>query len=107
MRKYFLLLIGILIIISTAITLTLAETQGEKIELTQGENFVNMSFEFSPFYVKDLVKNNPEILVVTINESGSIWGYVNEFGGIGNNFIIYPDKTYEIICKEDLTIILK
>jgi hypothetical protein len=107
MKSKILVLIGILIIISTAITLTLAENSGERIDLAKGENLVKMNFEFSPLYVKDLVKINPNILVITVNESEEILGYVNEFGGIGNNFIIYPNKTYEIICKEDIVINLR
>jgi hypothetical protein len=105
MKIRFGILIIMLILSSTAITL--AESQGEEIELKNGENIVNMSFEFSPLYVQDLIKYYPEISAVTINESGELKGYVNVFGGIGNNFLIEPNKNYEIITKQDLTIILK
>jgi hypothetical protein len=105
MKRYFWILIIVLVIFST--TITLAELSGEGIELKIGENLVNLSFEFSPFYSHDLVKAYPDISVISHNENGVVEGYVNVFGGIGKNFLIESNKDYEIITKQNITLILK
>lgn len=106
MNRVFLTLIIILVIIfSTAIAL--AEISEEGIKLKIGENFINLSFDFSPIYSRDLIENYPEISVITFNESGISGGYVNVFGGIGKNFLIEPNKEYEIITKKEVIINLK
>ena len=94
MKKYLkLILIFVILITSGAI---IAENPKEEIKLYEGENIVNLSFEFNPLYVKDLVKIYPEIATVTYNNGTSEIGYVNVFGGIGENFIIYANQIYEI-----------
>jgi hypothetical protein len=103
-RGFWILIIGI-IVLSSAITL--AELSGEGIKLNIGENQINFSFDFSPFYTQDLVKAYPEISVITHNENGVEEGYVNIFGGIGKNFLIESNKNYEIIVQKEVTIILK
>lgn len=105
MKRGFWALMLIMIIFSGAVTL--AEMSEEGIKLNIGKNFINLSFEFSPVYVQDLVKNYPGISTITSNESGIIEGYVNVFGGIGKNFLIESNKEYEIITKKEETITLK
>jgi hypothetical protein len=105
MKRYFWISIIVLVIFSTAIAL--AELSDERIELKIGENLVNFSFEFSPFYSHDLVKAYPDISVISHNKDGVVEGYVNVFGGIGKNFLIEANKDYEIITKKEVTIILK
>ena len=77
-----------------------AEDFNEGIKLNEGKNTVNFSFEFSPIYVGDLIKAYPEITTITYTESEEEIGYVNVFGGIGENFVIYPNKTYEITTNK-------
>jgi hypothetical protein len=75
------------------------------IKLTNGKN--NIIFNSSnSFYAKDLVKYNPKIEVISYIEENTTIGYVNVFSGIGENFIIYPGKEYEIIVKEDINLII-
>ena len=71
-------------------------------ELAAGKNVVNLS-GINPFYVADLVKLNPEIEVVSFVGGENVVGYVNVFGGIGDNFPV-RDGTYEIIVSEDITL---
>jgi hypothetical protein len=104
MNKYLLILIFVIIGISGII---IAEDFKEGIKLAEGKNVINISFEFNPFYVEDLIKIYPEIATVTYNDSKQEFGYVNAFGGIGNNFVIYPNRTYEIITKQEITLNLK
>jgi hypothetical protein len=105
MKRISWILIIIVIIFSN--TIILAEMSEEGIKLTVGKNLINLSFEFSPINVQDLIRNYPEISTITSNESGIIEGYVNVFGGIGKNFLIESNKEYEIITKKEEIITLK
>ena len=58
------------------------------------------------------MKTYPEILTITYvgeNWEGELIerGYVNVFGGIGENFIIYPNEKYTITVEENLEVKLK
>ena len=73
--------------------------------LLAGDN--NISFNVtSPFYAGDLVKLNPSIEVVSYNNGSRDIGYVNAFGGIGNNFEIGNGINYEIFVSENTTLII-
>jgi hypothetical protein len=85
----------------------IAEDFKEGIKLSEGKNVINISSEFSPLYAEDLVKLYPEIAAVTYNDSEQEFGYVNAFGGIGDNFVIYPNQTYEITTRKEVTLDLK
>ena len=104
MNKYFLISIFVIFCISGII---IAEDFRDGIKLYEGKNLVNISFDFNPLYVTDLIKIYPEIQTVTYNDSKQEFGYVNVFGGIGDNFVIYPNKTYEITTKQEITLNLK
>jgi hypothetical protein len=104
MNKYLLILILVILCVSGII---LAEDFKDGIKLYEGKNVINISFEFSPFYVEDLVKTYPEITTVTYNNSEKELGYVNVFGGIGDRFVIYPNQTYEITTRKEVTLNLK
>jgi hypothetical protein len=104
MNKY--LLILFLAILCTS-GILLAEDFKEGIKLAEGKNVININFGFNPFYVEDLVKIYPEITTVTYNDSEKELGYVNVFGGIGDNFMIYPNQTYEITTRKEVTLNLK
>lgn len=104
MNKYLLISVFAILCISGII---LAEDFKEGIKLYEGKNVINMSIEFNPIYVKDLIKIYPEIQTITYNDSEQEMGYVNVFGGIGENFVIFPNKTYEITTKQEITLNLK
>jgi hypothetical protein len=104
MNKYFLILIFIILFASGII---IAEDFKEGVKLTEGKNVVNISTNFNPLYVEDLIKIYPEIETVTYNNSEQELGYVNVFGGIGDNFVIYPNQIYEITTKQEVTLNLK
>ncbi|MCX6750038.1 MAG: hypothetical protein NTZ83_01120 [Candidatus Pacearchaeota archaeon] len=106
MNKYFLILLFAVVILGVT-GIILAEEFKEGIKLSEGKNIINLSFEFNPLYVEDLVKIYPEIATVTYNESGQEFGYVNVFGGIGENFVIYPNKIYEITTQKEVNLNLK
>jgi hypothetical protein len=104
MNKYLLILVFAVFCVSGII---IAEEFREGVELHEGKNIVNISAEFSPLYVKDLIKIHPEIQTITYNDSRQKFGYVNVFGGIGDNFVISSNKTYEITTKQGVTLNLK
>ena len=85
----------------------MAENQKEGIFLSEGKNSINLSYEFYPIYVKDLIKIYPEIATVTYNNGNSEIGYVNVFGGIGENFVIYPNQIYEIVTTKEVILNLR
>jgi len=72
------------------------------IRLNKGENIINTSAEFNPIYASELVRIFPEIATIIYNDSGEEIGYVNVFGGIGDNFIVLPNKTYEITTTKEV-----
>ncbi len=75
---------------------------GEGIVLNEGKTFLNTSADFNPIYVKDLVNLFPEISTISCTENGEEKGYVNVFGGIGENFVMLPNRTYEVVSKREV-----
>jgi len=74
------------------------------VTLTQGNN--NVSFNLtSSLHAADLVKLNPSIEVVSYDKNGKTFGYVNAFGGIGNNFEIENGIEYNVFVSENTTLI--
>ena len=108
-RFWMFLLMIALIIFSTAITFAelISDNSDSKIQLLEGENQVLIPEDVSPFYVKDLTMAYPEILTVTYFQFEEEKGYVNIFGGIGDNFIIYANTTYNITVSKTLEVNLK
>lgn len=101
MKKQILLLA---LILSTATTI--AENP-LSLEIPVGESNFTISEYFSPIYVSQLIEENPKIQSVTVKKFGQEFGYLNTLGGIGTNFLIEPEKSYEIYTNETITIILK
>ena len=106
MRKEFLFL-GFVFFVLVITTPIIAQENPVKIDLIQGKNNITTNFCFSPIYVKTLAAKYPEINSVTYQEYEKTIGYVNVFGGIGQNFPIMQNQTYEIIVKENITIELE
>ena len=77
----------------------------DKIILKEGKNKITTSPDFSPIYVKDFIKLNPDIEVISYNFENESTGYINILNGIGQNFIIYPEKEYEIVSKKEVILI--
>ena len=76
------------------------------IQLIKGKN--NISFDFAPnLYASDLVKAYPEIISISYIENEKSLGYVNVFGGIGKDFPIQGNESYEIIVSKNITLILR
>jgi len=75
------------------------------INLLKGKNNITLNGT-ELFYVSDLVKINPDIEVVSYKEDGITVGYVNVYGGIGENFIVFSNKEYEIIVSNNMNLIL-
>ena len=75
------------------------------INLIEGKNVIifNNSKEL---FVKTLIELNPKIDVVSYRYDNRTIGYINIFNGVGDNFVIQPDMQYEIISKENITLIL-
>ena len=106
MNKRLLILFFVLLILGVS-GIIIAEEFKEGIKLADGKNLINLSSEFSPLYVGDLVKIYPEIAAVTYDNGEKQVGYVNVFGGVGENFVIYPNTIYEITTKQEVTLNLK
>jgi len=82
-----------------------ALSESVQLNLSKGKNFVVFNFT-EPFYAETLIKLNPSIEAISYTENNKTIGYVNVFGGVGKNFIIQKNKKYEIIVKENSTLIL-
>ena len=101
MKKQILLFITIL-----CLTTIIAENPLE-LNIPQGESNFTVLEYFPPIYASELILTNPQIQSITINEYGQTFGYLNTFGGIGANFLIEPNKNYEIYTNQTITIQLK
>src|SRR4030042_2338490 len=106
MNKYFLILTLAVLVLGIS-GIIIAEEFNEGIKLYEGKNLINLSLEFNPIYVRDFISIYPEITTVTYIGGEQEIGYVNVFGGVGENFVIYPNKIYEITVKKEVTLNLK
>lgn len=101
MKKTFFILIFVLTLLAGFIV---AERFLE-IELSKGKNEIR--FNISGVYASDLIKFYPEIETITYREENETIGFVNIFGGIGVNFMLESNRTYEINSNKNITIYLK
>ncbi len=104
MKKHIVFLILFMVLITGIIII--AEPSGENIEIKKGKNNLTIS---SVTYIdaRSLVEIYPEIEVISYEFEGNSIGYVNVFNGIGKNFILEYNKTYEIISSKNITIKIK
>ena len=77
------------------------------ISMIAGRNNFTVQEHFPSIYVSEIMREYPEIQSVSISEYGTTFGYINTLGGIGTNFLIEPDKYYEIYVNQSITIYLK
>jgi len=95
-KIYFMIVLIILLSIFGVKSLDVSDSY----ELKKGKNSVTFS-AITPFYVKDLVKLNPEIEAVSYSpQEGESVGFVNVYEGVGRNFVVM-DGVYEIVVNED------
>jgi len=107
-RKFWIImLVFIFVIFSTAITLAEFIPNEKGIQFLEGENEILIPEYVSPFYVGDLMKSYPELLTITYFEFEEEKGYANIFGGVGENFIIYPNQKYNITVNKNMEIKLR
>lgn len=73
--------------------------------LVIGKNFIEVD---QPVAASDLVFLNPGIRSVSyyddVNERTV--GYVNVFGGIGEEFILFPGTSYEVAISEEIELVV-
>ena len=102
-KNYLILVFGIFLIYIFTI-LAVSSTDDSSIKLLKGKN--NMFLNTNQIYVKDLVRINPDIEVISYKENNRSIGYVNLFDGIGDNFLINRSIEYEIIVRQDTNLVL-
>lgn len=74
----------------------------EHSNLTIGKN--NISFN-EYFYASEIINWNPKIESISYRTlDNQTIGYVNTFGGIGKNFLILPNQTYEISTNQNISL---
>lgn len=101
MKKQILLLMLIL-----SLTMIIAENP-LNLNISAGKNNLTIMEDFPSIYASELIHSNPEIQSITIQEYGQTFGYLNTLGGIGTNFLIEPNRNYEIYTNQSITIRLK
>ncbi|MFH1290067.1 MAG: hypothetical protein ABIH92_01525 [Nanoarchaeota archaeon] len=85
----------------------LAEEEQEvisEVHLQKGKNHIELE---SSLFVRELVAMNSEIESVSyfdvfLNKNV---GYVNVFGGVGDNFLMKPGEVYEISVSDDINLV--
>lgn len=101
MKKQILLLIFIF-----SLTTIIAENP-LSLEIQSGKSNFTITEHFPSIYASQLIEKNPEIESISIKEYGRTFGYINTLGGIGTNFLIEPNRNYEIYTNQTITIQLK
>jgi len=101
MKKQTLFLVLVL-----SLTTIIAENPLE-VQIPEGEYNLTISEYFPSIYASELIKENPEIKSIPIQEYGQTFGYLNILGGIGTNFLIEPNRNYEIYTNQTALIKLK
>ena len=71
--------------------------------LYAGKNNVTTSEAFRPIYVQDFMRQYPDIEVISYKDGEDTKGFVNVFGGIGENFIMRENRQYEFIVTQNIT----
>ncbi len=97
---------ALFLIIILSLTVIVAENPLE-LKIPQGESNFTVLEYFPSMYASELIAANPEIQSISVEEYGQTFGYLNTLGGIGTNFLIEPNKNYEIHSNQSATIKLK
>ena len=111
-RKNNLLLLIAIIFMIFSVMLASSELKNEltdfyTIPLQKGQNSLLINFSLERFvYAADIIYFNPDVEVISFQESNKTIGYVNVFGGIGKNFMIEQNKTYEVISSRKINLII-
>lgn len=106
--KYFLMAFLLILLVSIFVVNQGIAEEDENIAsgvvLEQGKNEF---FVDRPIYVTELISLNPSIESVSYFDSflNKQIAYVNVFGGIGDNFLMVPDRPYEISVGEELNLV--
>jgi len=101
MKKQLLLLLAIF-----CLTTIIAENPLE-LEISVGESNFTVEEYFPSIYASELIEKNPQIKSLTLKEYGQTFGYLNALGGIGTNFLVEPNKNYEIYTNKTIIIRLR
>ena len=74
--------------------------------LTHGKNIVVFENYTLGIYASHIIELNRDIQLISyFDESlGRDVGYVNVFGGIGNNFLILPNVNYGVFTEKNITL---
>jgi len=99
-----LLLIFAIILLFT-LTLVIVSSTTDQSNMIPGKNHVMFNLT-EPFYVKDLIKWNPQISVVSFSKENKTIGFVNLYNGVGDDFIIENNQEYEIILSKNIYLVL-
>lgn len=99
--EFFLILTSLIFLLSLIL---ISSQETFSFELEKGKNKVHINSS-EPIYVETLIKLNPEIEAISYSENNRSRGYVNVFGGLGENFIV-EDREYEIIVSKNTNLVL-
>lgn len=104
MNRNIFIILSIVLIFSAGI---IAQKSPTEINIYEGKNNIVMNQSMGDVFVSDLVKAYPEIETITWidkENSSNSKGYVNIFGGVGEDFVLTPNENYEIISKQNITV---
>jgi len=105
--RFVLIIIGVFVF--SFIFVSVSSQNVKEFELEKGKNTLIFN-NTEEFYVKSLFDLNEDIEVVSYNvvnrDVNKSIGYIKAFGGVGKNFIVEPNKEYEVIVSENTTVTL-
>lgn len=85
---------------------TIAFAGAQEVELLPGKNLVTLKESGFGISAKSLVEAYPALQMVAFDDGIHTLAYINLFGGIGTDFILYPGKTYELYTTTQLNLFL-
>lgn len=105
MVRRILIFLSILLLLGISFLFPTQADSDVTIYLQTGKNEV----QFSEYvYASELIAWNPDIEYIAYYDEflNRRIAYVNVFGGVGDNFLTHPSKTYEISVKENIGLII-
>lgn len=102
--------IAVFILLSVFLTLAVnGIDKGITLEVGKNQVIIPEDSDYFEIYASDITALNPDIEYIHYQDSflNQSLGYVNVFGGIGDNFLVKSGESYEIGSKKRILLRLK
>jgi hypothetical protein len=106
MRKAGFILIVLILVVAVGVVGVIGTDvlNTDERKLVEGKNYVSFSGQG---FASDVILLNPDVEAISYfdEDLNKTIGYVNVFGGVGSNFLIVPERTYELIISKNTSLV--